>query len=101
MVKSWQKDVYGLRFNVTFGMHKPVDKKWTTIRAEDFSMQDYSGNFFGSKPTVDKHGVQKKITASLFMDDKTSTYKLILHENKLVSDGSVGRYIVCESMVVR
>lgn len=65
-------------------------------------MQNYSnGDLFGAKTIVSKNGEQKKITATLFLDQQTQTYKVILHEAKLVSDGTTGKFIVCERMVLR
>lgn len=102
MVNSSQEDLFAPKYNVTFSLMKVVEKKWVTARAEPFSMQSYSsGDLFGAKSFTDKKGVQKKVTASLFLDQPTQTYKVILHEAKLVSDGTTGKYIVCEKMVLR
>jgi hypothetical protein len=102
MVNSSQDDLFSPRYNVTFSVMKVVEKKWVTGRAEQFSMQSYSGgDLFGAKSFTDKKGVQKKVTASLFLDQQTQTYKVILHEAKLVSDGTTGKFIVCEKMILK
>tara|TARA_B110001454_G_C12723330_1_gene436747 strand:- start:37696 stop:38145 length:450 start_codon:yes stop_codon:yes gene_type:complete len=102
MVNSSQEDLFSPKYNVTFSLLKVVDKKWVATRAEQFSMQSYSsGDLFGAKTYTDKKGTQKKVTASLFLDQQTQTYKVILHEAKLVSDGTTGKFIVCERMVMR
>jgi hypothetical protein len=102
MVNSSQDDLFSQKYNVTFSLMKVVEKTWVTARAERFSMQNYSsGDLFGAKSYTDKKGVQKKITASLFLDQASQTYKVILHEAKLVSDGTMGKFIVCEKMVLK
>lgn len=102
VVTSTEQDLFSPRHQVTFSLLKIVNKKWVAARAESFSMQNYSsGDLFGSKIVVNKNGEQKKITATLFLDQQTQTYKVILHEAKLVSDGSTGKLIVCERMVLR
>lgn len=102
VVNSSQADLFSPKYNVTFSLIKVVEKKWVITRAEQFSMQSYSsGDLFGAKTYTDKKGVQKKITATLFLDQPTQTYKVILHEAKLVSDGTTGKFIVCEKMVLK
>jgi hypothetical protein len=102
MVNSSQVDLFSPRYDVTFSLMKVVEKKWVTARAERFSIQSYSdGDWFGAKSYTDKTGVQKKVTAVLSFDLKTQMYTVRLHDAKLVSDGTVGKFIVCEKMVLR
>lgn len=101
MVSNTVQDLFAPRYEVNISLMKYANKKWSTTKSEAFSMQTYnSDTLFGSKQIMTKSGVAKKITASMFLDQQTQTYKLILHEAKLVSDGSTGKFIVCEKMVL-
>ncbi len=73
---------------------------WGGRRPMTFWMESYSGQFFGSRLTVDKN-VQKKTTIQLFFDEGSQKYKVIAHEANLKSDGSVGKFIVCGDMIQR
>lgn len=93
-------DIYSDRQSVTFAQFKRNQGKWVAV-SESFSMQDYSGQFFGSKQKVDSKGTQKKLTITIFKDPRSQAYKAIVHEGNLASDGSVGKYTVCENMVIK
>lgn len=101
-VTTIRQDLFSPRYEVVFRIVKFDGKKWVTLRGESFSVQNYSnGDLFGAKQIVAKNGVVKKITTSLFLDQPTQTYKMILNEASLVPDGSTSKYIVCENMVPR
>ncbi len=93
--------IYGNSQIGRFSQYKRSQNKWAPV-SESFGMQDYNnGQLFGSKQKSDHKGAGKKLTITLFKDQRTQMFKAIVHESNLVSDGSVGKFIVCENMVVK
>lgn len=101
-------DIYSDRRTAIFSQFRRVNQKWLSV-SEAFSMQDYGGQLFGSKQKRMGIGIQSKLTISLLLNERTQTYKAILNERSLVSDqqgkligdGSVGKFTVCENMVFK
>lgn len=96
-----RNDIYSTRYEVKFSQHKYRDKKWV-IESEEFSLQNYGGQYEGSRQKMDvRTGSMKKITIQVFMDPRSqNSYKAIRNENNLPLDGSVGKYTVCDGMIV-
>ena len=74
---------------------------WGGRSSMTLGMENYSGQFLGSRQSVSAEGVAKKTTIQLFFDEGTQKYKVIAHEANLKSVGSVGKFVVCGDMILR
>lgn len=98
-ISTIRQDIYSPRYEAVIRIAKKENQKWVVVRGESFSMRNYNnGELFGAKQLVAQNGARKKITASLFFDQLSHSYKVILIEANLNSDGSGSKYIVCENM---
>lgn len=93
-------DIYSDRYEATFSVVKRKSNKWI---GQNFSMQNYGGKqLFGSVQKYDSiKRIQKKLTISFFIDERTQKFKAIIHEKNLNAADSVGKFTVCENMVIR
>lgn len=91
-------DIFGDRKVVIFSRYSLGKKAWIPTT---FEVGEYEGRYFGAKQIKNSQGVSKKVTLTWFLDSQTETYKVIYHEGNLAIDGTVGKYIVCENMVIK